>query len=261
MNDPSPTLLETDVREIIHLLGEVIALNGTTSQKKRHLMDGLCRMIGGDAWAWSLLHLEEDQAPRQVLMLHGGFDEDRLAKWAMAIEHPKMKPVTGDLVTEAMTTSRSFTRKSADFVPKAWWDSNDEAFYLWRDANIRSFLLSAWPLSGGGFSGIGIYRNADRPQFDARECRIAHILFSEIPWLHREAIAAGEEKQLMPLPPRQRTAVNLLVQGWSRKKIAAHLGISENTVHGYVRDIFKHFRVHSQAELIARFTTGDGGDR
>lgn len=254
-------LLETDVRKIVGLLGEVIALPGSHVVKKRHLMDGLCALIGGDAWAWSLLHFEEDLAPRQVLMLHGGFDPARLAKWAMAIEHPSMKPVTGRLVNEAMTTGRSFTRKSSDFVPKCWWDSDDNAFLLWQDANIRSFLLSAWPLSGGGFSGIGIYRNGDRPQFDCRECRIAHILLSEIPWLHGQGLAHGEGRDLVSLHPRHRTILNLLVQGWERKKIAEKIGISLNTVHGYARIIFKHFAVHTQSELIARFTTGDGRDR
>jgi len=34
--------------------------------------------------------------------------------------------------------------------------------------------------------------------------------------------------------------------------------LSELTVNGYVKKIYPHFKVHSQAELIARFTRGDG---
>lgn len=247
---------------MVQLLGDVIALPAGATEKKRHLMEGLCRLIGGDAWAWSRLHLQEGFAPRQILMLNGGFDEERLAKWAMAIEHPQMKPVTGNLVAEAVAGSRGFTRRDADFVPADWWDSPDDlAFRLWTEANIRSFMLSAWPLPGGGFSGVGIYRNADRPHFNARECRIAHILFSEIPWLHQAGHGEGEGSELVPLPPRQRTVLNLLVQGWTRRGIASEVGISVQTVHGYVKKLFHYFGVHSQPELIARFTSGDGGDR
>ncbi len=64
----------------------------------------------------------------------------------------------------------------------------------------------------------------------------------------------------MLLYPRHRTVLILLCEGWNRKKIATHLGLSINTIHGYSKVIFKHFKVHSQAELIARFTQGDGGD-
>ena len=37
-------------------------------------------------------------------------------------------------------------------------------------------------------------------------------------------------------------------------------GLSVNTVHGYAKVIFKHFGVHTQSELVTRFTKGDGGD-
>ena len=52
----------------------------------------------------------------------------------------------------------------------------------------------------------------------------------------------------------------VLVHGMSRGTIASHLGLSELTVNGYVTKIYAHFKVHSQAELIARFTRGDGRD-
>jgi DNA-binding CsgD family transcriptional regulator len=246
---------------MVRLLGEVAGVRGGHQEKKRYLMDGLCRLIGADAWAWSLLHLQADLAPRQLVMLNGGFDEDRLAKWATAIEHPQMKPVTGSLVAEAAAGTRGFTRKDRDFVPQDWWDSDDRAFQLWTEAGIRSFLLSAWPLPEGRFSGIGIYRNKDRPHFDARECRIAHILLSEIPWLHQEGMNEDEGQALVPLQPRHRTVLNLLVQGWGRKKISEHLGLTLNTTHGYVKQIFQHFDVHTQPELISRLTQGNGGDR
>ncbi|MCB1134259.1 MAG: helix-turn-helix domain-containing protein, partial [Verrucomicrobiae bacterium] len=156
---------------------------------------------------------------------------------------------------------RGFTRRSQDFVPPSWWDSQEPSFLLWKQADIRSFMLSAWPLKNGGFSGIGLYRNAERPEFDERECRIAHILLSEIPWLHAAGEPEGDDRGLFPLTPKQRTTLNLLIQGWPREKIACHLAISANTLHGYVKNLFRHFRVSSQSELIARFRIGDGGDR
>ncbi len=52
----------------------------------------------------------------------------------------------------------------------------------------------------------------------------------------------------------------LLLQGYTRARIAEHLGLSPATVNGYVKEVFRHLGVHSQPELIARFRSGDGGD-
>ncbi len=245
-----------DVRDIVRLLGEVIDNTGSASVRKRQLMDGLCRMIGADAWAWSLVHLEEGSAPRQVLMLHGGFDEKRLALWARAIEHPALKPPFDAFVSNSLALKRGFTRRDVEILPPAWWDAESEPSRLWTQAGFRALMLSAWPLPEGGFSGIGIYRNADRPWFTTRDSRIAHVILSEIPWLHRAGLAIGGGRDLVPLNPRQRTILHLLVQGFSRKTIASDLGIALNTVRGYVKEIYRHFNVRSQAQLITRFTPG-----
>ena len=51
-----------------------------------------------------------------------------------------------------------------------------------------------------------------------------------------------------------------MIEGWSRKQVAHQLGLAENTVHGYVKEIYRHYGVHSHAELVKRFSKGDGGD-
>jgi DNA-binding CsgD family transcriptional regulator len=54
--------------------------------------------------------------------------------------------------------------------------------------------------------------------------------------------------------------LDLVLEGRARKDMAQELGISIHTLDGYVKDIFRHFNAHSQAELIARFRSGDGRD-
>ena len=39
------------------------------------------------------------------------------------------------------------------------------------------------------------------------------------------------------------------------------LEITENTVAGYQKGIYRHFQVNSHAMLMRRFQLGDGGDR
>ena len=48
-SDSSFTLPEQDVRQIVRLLGEVIAAPGDLHEKRRLLMGGLCRLIDSTA--------------------------------------------------------------------------------------------------------------------------------------------------------------------------------------------------------------------
>ncbi len=58
------------------------------------------------------------------------------------------------------------------------------------------------------------------------------------------------------LTPRQRTITLMLLDGLTRKKAAASLGIGEETVNHHVKFIFRHFRVQSATELAALFLRG-----
>lgn len=55
------------------------------------------------------------------------------------------------------------------------------------------------------------------------------------------------------LTPRLRQTLQRLLAGDSEKEVARHLGVSPNTVHVYVRALYRHFDVNSRGELLARF--------
>lgn len=119
-------------------------------------------------------------------------------------------------------------------------------------------MVAQQPAEDGTISRIGVYRAPALPCFNERETSIADVIFSQVSWLHLRAFPREEDLALVRLYPRHRTVAKFLQEGWSRKKIAGHLQLSINTVHGYARAIFLHFGVHSQAELIYRLTKGGG---
>jgi len=55
------------------------------------------------------------------------------------------------------------------------------------------------------------------------------------------------------LPRRGRETLLLLLGGKSEKEIAYSLHISINTVHTYVKGIYRRHQVCSRAELMAKF--------
>jgi DNA-binding NarL/FixJ family response regulator len=56
-----------------------------------------------------------------------------------------------------------------------------------------------------------------------------------------------------PLSPRMTQTLERLLAGDSEKQIAGHLGRSPNTIHVYVKELYKRFGVSSRGELFARF--------
>lgn len=248
-----------DVRKIVRLLGDVIAAPGGHSEKKALLMTGLCELVGADAWVWGVGQHNPDNAPFYTAFNRGGIDDARFAKLMEAVNHPEMETFARPFSEELALTGSHLTRLRQQ-INRDGSFSGSQAEQAWLRADIDAVMLSCKPLPGGGFSSIGIYRNAGKPLFSERESRIAHVILSEVAWLHLEGWPEERGASATPLYPRLRTVLNLMVEGWGRKQIAHHLGLSENTIHSYVKEIYRHFGIHSHAELVKRFSKGDGGD-
>ncbi len=258
--EPEFSLAERDVRAMVRLLGEVIAIPGDIRAKRRFLMDGLCELVDATSWAWCMAKFDPDKPPSFIGFEYGGFDEERFARFIEAMNHPGHGEITHRSSVELREKRTHLTRTLRQIDPAMVFETS--AFgAAWARADIGAIILSQRPMEGGGVSGVAVYRSVGKPQFDARETRIVHIILSEVPWLHFTAFPDQASQDITRLYPRHRTILNLLTEGWGRKQVADHLGLSINTVHGYSKVIFKHFGVHSQAELIARLTKGDGGDR
>jgi DNA-binding CsgD family transcriptional regulator len=70
---------------------------------------------------------------------------------------------------------------------------------------------------------------------------------------------AGSKKHKGGLSEAQRRVFNFLREGLSDKTIARHLNLSPHTIHNHTREIFKVFRVHSRAQLLAVLAKTSGG--
>jgi DNA-binding CsgD family transcriptional regulator len=251
---------EKDARAMVRLLGEVAANQGDHAAKKRQLMEGLGLLTKADMWVWGMCtSLEPGKQPVHVTVHMGGFEQRQLGKFMSAVEHPDMAALTASFAKELAEKHIHLTRLEQQFDPSGNM-RRDAMGVRVRDAELGPMLISYRPLGEGLVSAVCLYRRLDQPFFGAREARIAHIILSEVPWLHLSGWPKVEVTAVPSLSRRQRTVLSLLIRGLSRKEIASSLGISLNTTNDYVKTVFRHFRVHGQTELVSRFLRGDGGD-
>ena len=210
--DDSPTLPEKHVRGIVRLLGEVIAASGTIDEKRRLVMEGLCGIIDARAWIWGMWVYHPDEQPTYVGMIHSGFDEQRIARLMNAVNHPDMERVARHSRLELQARGVHLTRTRHQIDPQGLLAAT-AAGACWRKADIDDLITSMRPMADGGVSGIAIYREIDKPHFTERETRIAHIVLSEIPWLHFKAFPDKQAREILKFYPRHRTVLNCMCEG------------------------------------------------
>lgn len=250
---------EEDARTMVRLVADVAALRTDHTSAKAALMSGLAKMIRADCWAWTLAYLHPEKPRVYVSIQHDGFSEDRFARFLQAGEHPDMEMLTAPFARDLMNAGTHVTRLRQQIDPEGKFPSTD-AYQLWQAADVAPLMLSAQLVNEHCASLIGIYRRADQPLFNEREARLAHIILTEVPWLHAAGWPDDLGAQTPSLSRKRRLVLNLLLEGHSRKIVADKLGLSVHTVSGYVKEIYATFGVRSHAELMRRFTKGNSHD-
>src|SRR5687768_8890560 len=79
------------------------------------------------------------------------------------------------------------------------------------------------------------------------------------PPTHAAPDATAHAELQLKLSPRLRQTLQRLLAGDSEKQVARHLALSKNTVHVYVKALYREYNVNSRGELLAKFVNGGGG--
>ena len=247
---------EEDARAMVRLVGETaaVAATGGYLECRKFLLNGLCEMIGGDAWAWALSRV--DSETHQIYYLTnqvGGMDNGQWTAVAAAVEHPEMKVAAKRFGEALANTKQSVTMNREEIDPENV-ARQGELQTAWDRTGFDGLIMSGHPVDEESSCHIVIYRNIDKGVFDERQTKIAHIVLSEVKWLHAQGWPEDRGATIPKLTPRQRSVLIMLTGGHSRKEMASALEISENTISGYVKDVYRHFDVHSQTDLVRKFS-------
>jgi DNA-binding NarL/FixJ family response regulator len=110
-------------------------------------------------------------------------------------------------------------------------------------------------LPAGGMLMAGIALDAAprrRRAFSPRDRLLVSLLHGELGWVYQPDLALVSPDSL-ELTPRQQQTLHSLLAGLGEKQIARQMSLSRNTVHHHVKAVYKHFRVSSRSELLARW--------
>lgn len=257
----APELAIDDVKAVVRLLGRVaLSTSADLVQRRRELMNGLCPLVGCDAWVW--VHSRFDSSTGQAMVfstLDGGFADEanRLAYFRAALD-PDVQRLTSPPALEALQSAREghVTIGREVFLPDPLLD--EPALRAFTAAsNYLPAIWSLYRLSEDTISAIGLVRRGRRDCPTPRQRHIAHLVLREIDWLHRAGTdVPANSTHLLRLSGRQREVLFLLVAGDSVKELARKLNISVHTAGDHVKSVYRVMGVRSRAALASKFIAG-----
>lgn len=251
-------LSSSDIHLIVRALSDTAATEGDARSRKRALADQVADLLEADRWIWLVSRCRDTDAQMMcVSILHRGYDERDLALFMESASDPTAPVLDHPQIAALCREGHHFTRRRHELVPDAEWRTSRHYQLYRQPMGLDEYLYSIRPMSNGLLSGVGFHRNIGRTAFNDRQALLAHTIFSATDALHLMDLPDQRLSDVLDLPPRVRTTFGLLLEGYPRKRIARHLGVSPNTVAEYASRVYRHFGVAGQRELMLRFRNAD----
>ena len=240
---------------LLRLLAD-LAGGGEVQSQKRRLLDGIAQIIGADAWSWAVTRTTGPATmPVPLATLEGGFSPEQKARHVQSQQSPHRR-VFGAAIRPHFDEFGHFAFSRPDLLTDEAWRTSEYYQQFVGPNGFDEFILCAMRLTATDVSGLSFYRTFGKPAFGPEQCRTVARVIHHVAWLHAHAAPAAAVDPLIDLAPRERQVVQLLQAGEGRKAIAAKLGITEHTVGGYMKRIYRHYGVNSRGELQAKFQSG-----
>ncbi|MBT3278985.1 MAG: helix-turn-helix transcriptional regulator [Phycisphaerales bacterium] len=250
---PSKSLSPAVLAAMASLLGELAGSEASLEFRRRQLCAGLAEQIEADGWIWTFGVVDQERKiPINAGLLYGGIsDRQAMVMLNSMSDQANPSPLNREFVA-LLGKGKPFTVRRRDVVSdEVWYASENTKAYRLREG-IDDLLYSLLP-SKGGFSGMAFLRKVEREGFSARHRDMVAFALGSA-W-RLCSVESGEMLSVdaMALSPRLRSVLTLLLEGYLCKEIAECYSLSPHTVKGYIRDIYRHFSVHSQLTLIRHF--------
>ncbi len=163
--------------------------------------------------------------------------------------HPS--PINEPLI-QRIALGKPFTVLRREVVSdEQWYASENVKAYQLRHG--YDDLLGTVTPNPEGFCGILFFRLTGRDGFSPEHRDLVAFTVASARWLCSAEAPEVLIRRMGDISPRLRSVLTLLLEGYLCAEIAECYSLSPHTVKGYIRDIYRHFDVHSQLSLIRLF--------
>ena len=148
---------------------------------------------------------------------------------------------------------RVLTQRCEDLVGEAAWRDSNHFKKHRGPAGVGGCLYSSQRLpTPGWLFTVQLFRRGGQPGYTAQERDLLSLIHENLDWLFERRTPAAQ-KLGGDLSPRLRDVLHLLLSGAAPKEIAYRLDLSDHTVRGYIKQIYKQVDVSGRGELMSRY--------
>jgi DNA-binding CsgD family transcriptional regulator len=252
MTGASTPCNKSDAAAMLGLLNRLHENKGGDLSRRKTLLDGLCQLVSASV---ALLLIGQMVSPAVQWFTIDAESPDSLMVASLDPDSDDHDPALVKLMRRCkrrrVGSVATFTRR--DLIDDKAWYASSHTRNVRRNAGLDDSIYSALITAPDRFASICLSRPwGIRRRFGQREKNILDLLNPTCAWVYREATHSYEVDKL-DLSPREKQTLQKLLEGRGEKEIAVEMRLSVNTVHHYVKALYKHFHVFSRAELLAKW--------
>jgi DNA-binding CsgD family transcriptional regulator len=241
--------------ECANLVGECTELGDDPAAWQAHLADRADQLIGGCCTAFKILRICQGEPVFDEALLSPRSDDRMRRRFRECLEeggHKDMPALVTLMPHLYETGALAFRYSDLSGGLNAYYESGFYDRYL-RGLGVGDAVMANHAQESQHVLSVMVMRQrSDRP-FSSQEEGTLAFLSALLARFVGNRLATRSRAGRPQLAPRVSQTLSALLEGDSEKQIAARLGLQRTTVHGYVRQLYRHYGVRSRGELMARF--------
>lgn len=247
------TLVRGDqVRGLLRLMHEAREIGPGDDAQIQHLVQGISRLLGAE-FVTFLVDADFGPGRRGAVVEHAASYVDSTVQRmfdAMAGRGTAFNPGARALMARVAgrRPGEMLTYCRRELLHDAEWYKDEFVNDHQRACGLDDFVYSIRVTGRARAGAITATRGLRDRSFDAEDVNLVALFHEEYARLLGCARPAGGPR----LSARERDVLRHLLTGATEKAVAAALGISRETVHGYVKAIYAAHGVSSRAELLVQ---------
>lgn len=246
------------VRHLLQLTNQVHNLSADPVARKESLLHGLCQLFDAKLGLCTIGQFDPRTTQHTVVSLTCSYDNDgkvpaSILHYVQATE--PANPIFASLYTRfGRQPSKPLVCLREDIISDAAWYASPHVRHARHPSGLDHCIFSLLPLAGTHLvATISLNRawNSNGP-FLTSQCQLLETIHSEMAWIYRSDLPFASA-EISDLSPRQQQTLQYLLAGSSEKQIATKTGLSRNTIHHYVKALYRRFGVSSRSELLVHW--------
>jgi len=242
------------VRELIRWITAPSFIALSVAEKRESLTEHLSRSIDAQVgfWGWGRgMPMDNGIAPIASILV-GFTPEQKIGLHQMALSE-NTHELLNVPVRELLRLDSHVSVTRSQFWTDEQWNRDERVKESFHRFGFDDWLVSVDYFREDTWNNLTFFRALGAPPFGEAEKQLVDLAMASISWLRPNVADIVPASTFVDLSPRQRTVLMLLLEGLSRKQIAANLEITLHTVNDHCKELYTRFGVNSSSELSARF--------